>query len=753
MARLPYLIPYDPDFLGDGFRVPLLTPICKGRLIQAGRVFDYIHYSLVMHQDRRIALYTAHNIDVAQRHSVPRTDDWDLDPRIELNQQTGPAAYANNDWDRGHLTRRADVAWGTRPEAQDASDATFYYTNAAPQHARFNQDEWLKLEDWVLQAAGGISSRLCVFAGPIYTKQDQFFQETRIPSAFWKVVVLRDPTAAGNDLSALGFVMKQNELWDNWNGAAMLDLHLYQVGIPEIGGYAGIEFGELGLLDEFEWRQPRFRDRSRMLPVPIGGPEDIGFFGDRRRSRGIRSLRIGPPPADAPAGRAVVAQPCGCSGTSISVEEQVDALATQVRALQSVVDVLLEKEVAEEDRRALREVQRQYARIVGGEMVGTNEFPHCACIGGEGDWFCSGVLIHERVVVTAAHCAPAIDRVYLDGRSINFIGTLGELVNVERVIVHPDYDQQRTPSHDIAVLILAAPAQTEPVALATLAEVDGEDNLTLVGFGYEHPSLPIGFGTKRKVDVPLTNLTGISAEIIDEIEHTHGFDAEFELYAGRKELGKDSCNGDSGGPAYLLVGETYKLAGVTSRAAFSSVLPCGDGGIYTRITPYLAWLGEVTGGLMGTMEEEPAPAPAATLYISAAQPNPAGTDAGNEWVEITNGGAIDIALDGYTLADRQGGRQDLSGPLSARTALKIFLTADSPVKLSNSGDEIILLRQGEVVHQVSYTTAGSGEILRFQSPQVIPETPGGGTGGGTGGGPCGGSGGGPAVLLPDADPC
>ncbi len=239
MARLPYLKPYDPSFLGAGFQVPLLTPQCRGRLLQAGRVFDYIHFSLVMHEDRRMALYTAHNVDVSQRRSAPRTG-WDIDPRIDRAAQTGPAAYSNNPWDRGHLVRRAAVVWGSAQEARDASDSTFYYTNASLQHSRFNQDEWLKLENWVLDSAGGASSRLCVFTGPIYTKRDQFFNQFRIPSAFWKVVVLRDPTAAGDDLAALGFVMKQNEFWDSFGGAAMLDLHLYQVGIGEIGRYAGL---------------------------------------------------------------------------------------------------------------------------------------------------------------------------------------------------------------------------------------------------------------------------------------------------------------------------------------------------------------------------------------------------------------------------------------------------------------------------------------------------------------------------------
>ena len=47
--------------------------------------------------------------------------------------------------------------------------------------------------------------------------------------------------------------------------------------------------------------------------------------------------------------------------------------------------------------------------------------------------------------------------------------------------------------------------------------------------------------------------------------------------------GHDSCNGDSGGPAYILVDGGRKVAGLTSRATEGATNPCGEGGIYTRV--------------------------------------------------------------------------------------------------------------------------------------------------------------------------
>jgi hypothetical protein len=170
---------YDPTFLTK--IVPLPTTERRTAAL------DYPRFTVVLDLARRLAAVTAVNIDGATLRDIPRTGDWALDSRVPADQQAGPDVYARNDLDRGHLVRRRDPGWGDIDLAREATEATFFYPNAAPQMAGFNQSKelWLGLEDHVLAYAETTDQHLSVFTAPILDPDDPPYRGIRVPADCW----------------------------------------------------------------------------------------------------------------------------------------------------------------------------------------------------------------------------------------------------------------------------------------------------------------------------------------------------------------------------------------------------------------------------------------------------------------------------------------------------------------------------------------------------------------------------------------
>ena len=137
--------------------------------------FRYHHFSVVMNAARRLAYFTAVNIDgtLIKRPGRER-DRWILDPRLPAEQQVDNSFYGRP-FDRGHLVRRLDPAWGrSKSVVKSANDDTFHFTNCSPQHARFNEGKnfWAGLEDYVLDTADKEDQRVTVFTGCVFEDDD-----------------------------------------------------------------------------------------------------------------------------------------------------------------------------------------------------------------------------------------------------------------------------------------------------------------------------------------------------------------------------------------------------------------------------------------------------------------------------------------------------------------------------------------------------------------------------------------------------
>lgn len=249
---------YDPEFLGAGDLVVPLPELSATHRKEAARVagaaddpfeLKYHHFSAVLHAKRRLALYTAVNIDGRTSKSPERANDrWFYDPRVERGAQLGDEFYGRP-FDRGHLVRRLDPAWGrTDRVAKVANDDTFHWTNCSPQHWRFNEGKklWAGLEDYLLQKAGAERRRLTVFTGPVFATDDPEHDGVRIPKAFWKVAVL----ARSGRLFALGFLASQEALLREVVSFGPEDVaRTFQVPVRRVAKATGLGFGALAGLD------------------------------------------------------------------------------------------------------------------------------------------------------------------------------------------------------------------------------------------------------------------------------------------------------------------------------------------------------------------------------------------------------------------------------------------------------------------------------------------------------------------------
>ena len=255
---------YDPDFLGPDARsipLPQLSDDMKAdAAVNRGadgadeHVLPYHHFSVVMNKKRKLAYFTAVNLDGTKRaHEIDRDEDrWFLDPRIGEDEQAGEAVYAANPLDRGHLVRRLDPAWGvTLEQAKVANDDTFHFTNCCPQHERFNRNQttWAGLENYVLNNAIAQNLRVSVFTGPVLEAGDPQYRGVQLPRQFWKVAVM---VKEDGSLSATAYLLSQDSLLQGLEEFSFGAYKTFQVPIRRIEELTGLDFGDLTDADPTE---------------------------------------------------------------------------------------------------------------------------------------------------------------------------------------------------------------------------------------------------------------------------------------------------------------------------------------------------------------------------------------------------------------------------------------------------------------------------------------------------------------------
>jgi len=264
---------YDTTFL-RGWRIPApqLSAALEAKALKKKNgspwVLKYYHYSLVMHEPRRLLIWAASNVDysaAARKRTKPRKEyggeDWRLDPRVAL--QAPGLQIEDVDFyrpatkiDRGHIVRREDACWGsTAKEAEFANSDTYHWTNCTPQSQAFNPSGehgiWGKFEEHIQREAKALDGRVCVFAGPVLGLRDPRHgydddNLIKVPMKFWKIVMCVSNKDDGSEPLAYGFIFDQTEAIERlgFERMDMSEYEIYQVPVAEITRKTGVQFDD-----------------------------------------------------------------------------------------------------------------------------------------------------------------------------------------------------------------------------------------------------------------------------------------------------------------------------------------------------------------------------------------------------------------------------------------------------------------------------------------------------------------------------
>jgi endonuclease G len=265
---------FNKKFLkGLQISLPRVDDTRSSEMMKAGskdRVLKYYHYSLAMNSLRKMAMWTAVNVDYSLKTKLSReqlgTDDWRADPRIDgLSQITRKELYdpARN-IDLGHIVRRNDSAWGkTDVESEFANSDTFHYTNCTPQHEAFNRTNppksegyegihgiWGRLEDQIQKQLELTENKSSIFAGPVLNNDNDPVENfglgnIQYPLKFWKVICVVDKV---DGPISYGFLLDQSDVVEQFGlGKEKLSFKSFkkqQIRLSKITELTGVVFDD-----------------------------------------------------------------------------------------------------------------------------------------------------------------------------------------------------------------------------------------------------------------------------------------------------------------------------------------------------------------------------------------------------------------------------------------------------------------------------------------------------------------------------